>query len=155
MKVVWHLTSSKKVAISRVLRVQDPSLAPKSQSRPLGLVWDFLFVKLWWDLNPKRAASVKKNSPVDCFLTSRCAGGYRMQSIGSPSRASLQSKIASHHSHQVKTYRLVGLFCFIIFCSLLCSLFNKYKLNFFLNSYYNISIMSLTKRDLCAKIQLI
>ena len=30
MKVVWHLTPSKKVAISRVLRVQVPSLAPKN-----------------------------------------------------------------------------------------------------------------------------
>jgi len=29
-------------------------------------------------LNPKRAAKVKKNSPVDCFLVSMCADGYRM-----------------------------------------------------------------------------
>ncbi len=38
------------------------------------------------DLNPKRAQSVKQNSPVDCFVDLRCVDGYRMRSIGSSSR---------------------------------------------------------------------
>ena len=43
----------------------------------------FLFRK---DSNLEKARAVKKNSPVDCFLSEWCAGGYRSLWLGSPSR---------------------------------------------------------------------
>ena len=49
-----------------------------TEQKPLYVVKpirNYLYVAIR-DLNPKRAANVKKNSPVDCFLMSRCADGY-------------------------------------------------------------------------------
>ena len=55
--------------------VQVPSPRPKKPIPTDRLGLAFLF-KNRRDLNPKRAANVKKNSPTDCFLMSRCADGY-------------------------------------------------------------------------------
>lgn len=60
--------------------------APNSQIRPLGLVWEFLFISDWRDLKPKRVFALIKQSG-GLFLAKSCAGGYRTRSVGSPSRA--------------------------------------------------------------------
>ena len=53
----------------------------------------FLFVEK--DSNLEKARTIKKNSPVDCFFSEWCAGGYCKQSLRSPSRADAQ------HMHPV------------------------------------------------------
>ena len=47
-----------------------------------------------------KAHTVNKNSSGNCFLGGWCAGGYRMQSIGSPSSADCQRQDVSCQVHQ-------------------------------------------------------
>ena len=72
------------------------------------------------DLTPKRAASVKKNSPGDCFLVSRCAAGYRMRSIGSASTAGSAGYCVPSLAVRDRT----GLF-FVVLCGFFLSMNGK------------------------------
>ncbi len=57
----------------------SPVTRTKFPKQTLRFGLGIFFIQLRRDLKPKRAASVKKNSPGDCFLMSRCADGYRMR----------------------------------------------------------------------------
>ena len=61
-----------------------------------------------------KAHTVKKNSSGNCFLGGWCAGGYRMQSIGSPSMENFQRKFLSCHSDQ-KSVLTIGLGLIFLF----------------------------------------
>ena len=82
----------------------------------------FGFCRTIRDLNPKRAASVKKNSPGDCFLVSRCAAGYRMRSIGSASTAGSAGYCVPSLAVRDRT----GLF-FVVLCGFFLSIAFKEK----------------------------
>ncbi len=78
MRVCWNRqTGTFEGRVWRRVRVQVPSLAPKRHQ--LRLMSFFISKKTFRDLNPKRADGVKQNSPGDCFVAARCAGGYRMR----------------------------------------------------------------------------
>jgi len=66
-------------------------------------------------MKPKRADSIKKNSPVDCFLGGWCAVGYCEQSKTRSGRQAgrIAMQYASRLSHQIGILEGVSRFSFI------------------------------------------
>ena len=72
--------------------VQVPSSAPQKRE----CVFAFSFLFYGWDLNPKRAFCVKKDSTMYCFLTKRCADGYRSHKAWVVKQVGCETTVSLH-----------------------------------------------------------
>ena len=62
-----------------------------SDKKQVLLLQDLFFIIVKKDLNLKKARTVKKNSPGDCFFSKWCADGYCGQGPRSSSRADCEA----------------------------------------------------------------